>query len=135
MPAEYCNKERTISKILIVDDDPDFADATRLLMEHEGHQVKWASGGKLGYQQVMDEDPDLVILDVMMESVLEGIAVSRKMHRNPDTSDIPIMMVSSIAQTDYAALFPTDEYIYIDAYLNKPVDPTMMVKKVSRILT
>ena len=123
-----------MSKILIVDDDPDFVNATRLLMEHEGHQVKWASGGKQGYQQVMEEDPDLVILDMMMESVMEGISVSRKMHQNSDTSDIPIMMVSSIAQTDYAVLFPPKEYIYIDAYLDKPVDPTMMVKKVRRIL-
>jgi len=123
-----------MSKILIVDDDPDFINATRILMEHEGHQVKCATGGKIGYETVKEIDPDLVILDVMMESILEGISVSRKMHMNPDTSDIPIVMVSSIAQTDYAALFPTDEYIYIDAYLNKPVDPTMLIKKVRRVL-
>jgi len=123
-----------MSKILIVDDDPDFIDATRILLEHEGHQVKYVTGGKNGYETVKDIDPDLVILDVMMESILEGVSVSRKMHKNPDTSAIPIVMVSSIAQTDYAALFPTDEYIYIDAYLNKPVDPTMLVKKVRRIL-
>ena len=123
-----------MSKILIVDDDPDFANATRILMEHEGHEVEWSPGGRQGYQEVIKTDPDLVILDVMMETVLEGVSVSRKMHQNPDTTDIPIMMVSSIALTDYAALFPTDEYIYIDAYLNKPVDPTMFVKKVRRIL-
>lgn len=123
-----------MSKILIVDDDPDFMNATRILMEHEGHQVKCATGGKNGYETAIDIDPDLVILDVMMESVLEGVSVSRKMHKNPSTSEIPIVMVSSIAQTDYAALFPTDEYIYIDAYLNKPVDPTMLIKKVRRIL-
>lgn len=123
-----------MSKILIVDDDPDFANATRILMEHEGHQVDWSPGGSQGYQEVVETDPDLVILDVMMESVLEGVSISRKMHRNPDTSNIPIVMVSAIAQSEYAVLFPPDEYIYIDAFLNKPVDPTMFVKKVRRIL-
>jgi len=123
-----------MSKILIVDDDPDFLNATKLLMEHEGHLVDCSTGGKQGFENVLESNPDLVILDVMMESVLEGLSVSRKMHQNPETSDIPIVMVSSIAQTDYASLFPTDEYIYIDAYLNKPVDPTMLVKKVRRIL-
>ncbi len=123
-----------MSKILIVDDDPDFLNATRILMEHEGHQVKSATGGKQGFEEILEENPDLVILDVMMESVLEGVSVSRKMHANPATCDIPIMMVTAIARTDYAALFPTDEYIYIDAFLSKPVDPTMMVKKVRRVL-
>ena len=123
-----------MSRILIVDDDPDFLNATRILLEHEGHQVKSATGGKQGFAETLADDPDLVILDVMMESVLEGVSVTQKMHANPATCNIPIMMVSSIAHTDYAALFPTDEYIYIDAFLSKPVDPTMMVKKVRRVL-
>ena len=123
-----------MSKILIVDDDNDFLNATRILMEHEGHQVKSATGGKQGFEEALEGKPDLVILDVMMESVLEGVSVSHKMHRNPATCDIPIVMVSGIAQTEYAALIPPDEYIYIDAYINKPVDPTMLVKKVRRVL-
>jgi CheY-like chemotaxis protein len=123
-----------MSKILIVDDDPDFLNATRILLEHEGHQVKSATGGKQGFEEALENDPDLVILDVMMESVLEGVSVTHKMHANPVTCNIPIMMVSAIAHTDYAALFPTDEYLYIDAYLNKPVDPTMLIKKVRRVL-
>lgn len=123
-----------MSKILIVDDDPDFLKATRLLMEHEGHQVKCAASGAQGLDNAIHSDPDLVILDVMMESILEGVDVSRKLHAEPLTCDIPIVMVSSIAHTEYAELFPPDDYVFVDAYLNKPVDPTMFVKKVRRIL-
>ena len=78
-----------MSKILIVDDDPSFLDATQILMEHEGHQVVCASSGKNGFEAALVRHPDLVILDVMMETVLEGVQVSRKMHKNSATRDIP----------------------------------------------
>ncbi|NOQ39851.1 MAG: response regulator [Anaerolineales bacterium] len=79
--------------------------------------------------------PDLVILDVMMDSVLDGVSVSRKMNEDDATRDIPIVMVTSIANTDYADLFPTDEYIHIDAFLSKPIDPEKLIKKIRRILS
>ena len=77
----------------------------------------------------------LVILDVMMETVLEGVQVSRKMHKNSATRDIPILMVSAITQTEEAHKFPKDENIFIESFLTKPVDPTMFVQKVRRILS
>jgi CheY-like chemotaxis protein len=123
-----------MAKILIIDDDPYFVDATRLLLESQGHQVSSASDGTGGYQRVLKELPDLVILDVMMDSVLEGVFVSRKMHACPVTCDIPILMVTSIATTDFAELFPTDEYIHIDGFISKPADPEKLLRKVQRCL-
>lgn len=123
-----------MSKILIIDDDPDFVDATKLVLETEGHAVTSAPGGKSGMKSALDQHPDLIILDVMMDSVLDGVATCRKMHGNPETTNIPIMMVTSIANTDYAALFPTDEYIHMDAFFSKPIDPQKLIKKVHRIL-
>ena len=123
-----------MSKILIIDDDPDFVDATKLVLEKEGYAVSDAPGGKSGLQRAMDQHPDLIILDVMMDSVLDGVSTCRKMHRIPEITDIPIVMVTSIANTDYAALFPTDEYIHMDAFFSKPIDPKRLVKKIHRIL-
>jgi CheY-like chemotaxis protein len=123
-----------MTKILIVDDDPDFVNATRIVLEKEGFSVDSAPGGKTGIQKAQEQLPDLIILDVMMDSVLDGVSTCRKMHGNPDTTDIPILMVTSIANTDYAALFPTDEYIHMDAFLSKPVDPEKLIKKIHRIL-
>jgi len=121
-------------KILIVDDDPDFVDATKMVLEKEGYAVSSAPGGKAGIQKALNQQPDLIILDVMMDSVLDGVSTCRKMHGNPDTTDIPIVMVTSIANTDYAALFPLDEYLHMDAFLSKPVDPEKLIKKIRRIL-
>jgi CheY-like chemotaxis protein len=123
-----------MSKILIIDDDPDFVDATKMVLEKEGFHVSSAPGGKAGIQKAVDQQPDLIILDVMMDSVLDGLSTCRKMHGNPETTDIPIVMVTSIANTDYAALFPTDEYIYMDAFLSKPVDPEKLIRKIHRVL-
>lgn len=123
-----------MAKILIIDDDPDFVEATTLVLEKEGYAVSSAPGGKAGFQEACDQQPDLVILDVMMDSVLDGVSTCRKMHGVPETTDIPILMVTSIANTDYAALFPTDEYLHMDAFLSKPIDPGTLMKKVHRIL-
>lgn len=123
-----------MTKILIVDDDPDFVNATRMVLEKEGFTVVSAPGGKAGIQKAQEQQPDLIILDVMMDSVLDGLSTCRKMHGMPETTNIPIIMVTSIANTDYAALFPTDEYIHMDAFLSKPVDPERLIKKIRRIL-
>ena len=124
-----------MSTILIIDDDPDFVNATRIVLEKEGYKVERAAGGKEGFQVARKSSPDLVILDVMMDSVLDGVSVSRKMNEDDATRDIPIVMVTSIANTDYAELFPTDEYIHIDAFLSKPIDPEKLIKKIRKALS
>jgi len=124
-----------MSNILIVDDDLDFVNATQIVLEQEGHHVNSARGGNEGFQLALDNQPDLVILDVMMDSVLDGISACWNLHTDPATSEIPIVMVTSIANTDYAELFPTDEYIHIDSFLSKPISPDNLIKKVQTILT
>jgi CheY-like chemotaxis protein len=124
-----------MANILIVDDDPDFVKATRIVLEGEGYQVNSAAGGKEGFQKMLDQKPDLVILDVMMDTVLDGVTITRKMHNDQTTTKIPILMVTSIANTDYAELFPTDEYIHIEAFLSKPIDPENLIKKVRRYVS
>ena len=124
-----------MANILIVDDDPDFVKATRIVLEGEGYRVYSAAGGKEGYQKMRKDKPDLVILDVMMDSVLDGVAISRKMHEDPVTTKIPILMVTSIANTDYAELFPTDEYIHIEGFFSKPIDPKLLLVKIRRYVS
>jgi CheY-like chemotaxis protein len=123
-----------MSKILIVDDDPDFVEATRIVLEQRGYEVISAVNGDEGLQAVRAQKPDLVILDVIMSSILDGLNVSQELHRDPDHSDIPIIMVTSIANTDYAALFPTDEYVHISAFMTKPVPSDQLLQQVRALL-
>jgi CheY-like chemotaxis protein len=123
-----------MAKILIIDDDPDFVDATRMVLEKEGHTIIHASNGREGYQTAVTEKPDLVILDVIMDTVLDGLSTSDQMHDDEATRDIPIIMVTSIANTDYAELFPTDDLVYIRAFLSKPINPAGLIKQVNKLL-
>jgi CheY-like chemotaxis protein len=130
------SEEESVSqaKILVVDDDPDFVEAVRLTLEPNGYTVLNAANGDEGLAKVKSQAPDLVILDVIMSSVLDGLQMSRRMQENPQHKRIPILMVTSIANTDYAALFPTDEYISIDGFLSKPVAPDVLLERVAALL-
>jgi DNA-binding response OmpR family regulator len=123
-----------VNKILIVDDDPDFVEATRLVLESAGYQVASAADGDEGLLKAREEKPDLVILDVIMKTVLDGLHMSQEMANDPEQHSVPILMVTSIANRDYAALFPTDEYIHIDGFISKPVSPDDLLTRVSAML-
>jgi CheY-like chemotaxis protein len=123
-----------MSNILIVDDDPDFVEATRIVLEQKGYKTISAADGDEALEVVRTQKPDLIILDVIMSSILDGLNVSRQLQDDPEHQNIPIVMVTSIANTDYAALFPTDEYVHIDAFMTKPVPPDDLLRQVGRLL-
>ncbi|GAB4483126.1 MAG: hypothetical protein Kow0088_26230 [Anaerolineales bacterium] len=123
-----------MAKILIVDDDPDFVEATRIVLEKAGFTTLSAASGNECYQKMKTEKPDLVILDVIMDTVLDGLTITQRIHEDEEINQIPIIMVTSIANTDYAALFPTDEYIHINAFMSKPVDPAELIRQINKLL-
>jgi CheY-like chemotaxis protein len=124
-----------MTKILIVDDDPDFVEATRIVLEKHQYETISASNGDEGMQVIRQEKPDLIILDVIMSSILDGLNVSQQLQEDPECKDIPIVMVTSIANTDYAALFPTDEYVHISAFMTKPISPDQLLAQVKKQLS
>lgn len=132
--ADWMIPQDLPARILVVDDDPDFCEITRTLLEGHGYSVQSASSGEEAMKKMRQNPPDLVILDVMMKGVLDGVAVSDEMRRDKLLQRVPVLMVSSITGTDYASLFPTDEYISVDNFLSKPVDPTQLLKEVRRLL-
>ena len=121
-----------MAKILIIDDDPDFVEIMRTVLLAEGHEVKSAFNGPQGLEMMRQDKPSLVLLDVMMSYVLDGLNVSHEMRADPQLRDVPVIMISSIAGSAYAGMFPTDEYIPIDEWISKPVDPKLLVAKVAK---
>ncbi len=128
------SRKKPKAKILVVDDDPDFVEITRLILESNDYEVISASDGNEGLDTARKEKPNLVILDVMMSSILDGLDMSWKMQEDNDLRNIPILMVTSIAHTDYATLFPIDQYIHIDGFISKPVSSDKLLSTVERIL-
>jgi len=120
--------------ILVVDDDPDFVEAGRIVLEAAGYKVTSAASGDEALRVMRRERPDLVILDVMMSGVLDGLNASVQIRAERGLKRTPILMVSSITTSDYAAMFPTDEYVPVDAFLSKPVGPDKLRDEVKRLL-
>ena len=122
------------AKILVVDDDPDFVSYTRTVLESEDYEVVSAGNSDQGLRVLGQEQPDLVILDVIMSSVLDGLSMSQRMAEHAAFRHVPIIMVTSIANTDYLALFPTDENIHVDAFITKPIAPKELLRQIGRLL-
>jgi CheY-like chemotaxis protein len=123
-----------MAKILVIDDDPDFVNATRIVLEKDGHTITHAKNGSEGFRQAKEVVPDLVILDVMMDSILDGVSASRRLHEDSTTAKIPIIMVTSISSTSYAELFPTDEYLHVRTFMSKPIRPADLARQVNKVL-
>ncbi len=123
-----------MARILVVDDDPDFVEITRTVLESNGYHVASATNGALALAAMRAEPPDLVLLDVMMAHVLDGLDLSRVMSEDPQLKHVPIIMISSIADSPSAGLFPTDEYVPIEAWMSKPIQPERLVRAVAQFV-
>jgi CheY-like chemotaxis protein len=126
--------EPSTATILVVDDDPDFVQIVTRILQANGYRVRTAANGADAWRQMQEETPDLVLLDIMMRTILDGLGVSERMQEDPALQHVPILMVSSIANTEYAAAFPTDQYVHMDAWISKPVDPETLLKTVRQHL-
>jgi len=123
-----------VAKILIADDDPDFVQVMSVILRSEGYQVVSARDGDEALRIMRGDKMDLVLLDIMMASVLDGVGVAHEMQKDPELKEIPIIMISSIISSPHAAMFPTDEYIPMDIWITKPVQPDDLLQKVAKLI-
>jgi CheY-like chemotaxis protein len=126
--------------ILIIDDDPDMVMVMRMPLEAKGYKVSQASSGTEGLMKVKEVKPDLIVLDVMMDTTTEGFQVSLAL-RSPDPQSeyaaykhIPIMMITAIHTTTPLRFGPDEDYLPVDEFIEKPIDPDMLLSKVAKLL-
>jgi len=119
-------------KILIIDDDIDLVEAMRLILEAEGFEVIDAQDGEKGIEKVDQENPDLVILDVMMETQDEGFHVAYKIRANRNAADIPIIMLTAVGQeTGFKFDKDKDEdFLPVNEFIEKPINPDHLIEVV-----
>jgi CheY-like chemotaxis protein len=123
-----------MTEVLIVDDDPDFVEITSMILKQHGYTVSTAASGDEALEQMRAERPDVLLLDVMMSTVLDGVNVSFAMSEDPELRSVPIVMISSIPDSPNADKFPTDEYVPISAWITKPVNPDKLVSTIQRLI-
>ncbi len=127
-------------KILVIEDDADMVTAIRMPLEANGYQVVAASTGAEGLQKVKEIEPDLIILDVMMETTTAGFQVSLQLRSpEPDSEyaayrEIPILMLTAIHTTTTLRFGPDEAYLPVDDFVDKPIDPDVLLDKVAALL-
>ena len=124
-----------MTQVLIVDDDPDFVEIVSMVLRKEGYEIESTASGDEALKKMRASPPDILLLDVMMTTVLDGVNVSFAMAEDPQLKNVPIVMISSIPDSAHAEEFPTDEYVPISAWITKPVQPQELVKTVKRLVS
>ena len=125
------------AKILVVDDDPDIRTVLTALLESKGYQVVTASGGKEGLDALKAEKPNLMILDLLM-SEMDGFAVMKKLKdpRWAKYAHIPIMVLTSVREDASRRRYELETGISMDVddYIEKPINPPIVLERVEKLL-
>ncbi len=116
-------------RILLIDDDRDFVEATRMVLESVPYEVDVAHNGQAGLQRARAERPDLIILDIIMPGE-SGLDVYEQLQAEPGLADVPVILLTSLASglgvTPSAMTKPAE-------YLEKPVRPAELLKRVRKL--
>ena len=120
-----------MKKVLVVDDDVDFCEATQLLLDSKGYEVVLAHDGKEGLEKMRSEEPDLVILDVMMPE-MNGYDVCVVLKADPELKNTPVILLTAVDQNLFKTTYTQAMGLMTEAddYMAKPVEPQDLVKRV-----
>ena len=123
-------------KILIVDDDPDLVEAVTMILESKNFDVAAAYGGIEGLQKAQSENPDLIVLDVMMPDK-DGYAVCRELKGDQKTSKIPVLLLTAVASKIATTRYTQQMGLETEAddYIDKPVEPEVLVRRIETLLS
>lgn len=133
-------EETKSKKILMIDDDPDFIDAVTPILKSALYEVVTATNPKEGKDVILSEKPDLILLDIMMDSLFDGFSLCHAIKTSKDFKDVndtPVIFVSAVKEltgsrfqfdgTDQGMVGPDD-------YLDKPVKPDDLLARIAKLL-
>jgi len=125
------------AKILIVDDDPDIVTAIGAVLKARGYEVATARDGEEGLAKLKDEKPDLMILDLLMPK-MDGFAVCRQLKdpRWTRYGNMPILILSSVREEASRRRYELETGLALDVddYVEKPIDPSVLLERMEKLL-
>lgn len=123
-------------KVLIIDDDIDLVETNRAFLTRNGFQVSYAYNGIEGLQKALQERPDIIILDVMMDEVGEGFEVAREIRRQEEIQNVKILMLTGVnKEHDFnLQIGPDDVWNPVDLFVEKPFGHQDLLKKIHELI-
>jgi len=125
-------------KIVIVDDDQDLRDSVQVMLESRGYQVITAEGRTDGLTLIIQEKPDVAILDVMMEHWSDGFEMARELRQIPELEGMRILMLTGVTDKtgiEFKSTAGDPAWLPVDGFLDKPVQPDVLLQEVDKLLT
>jgi DNA-binding response OmpR family regulator len=126
------------AKILVVDDDVGFAESVRTLLESRDFAVCLAHNRNDGLNRMRSDKPDLLVLDVMMTSWLDGLDMAKELKEDAELCRIPILMLTGVCEKTGRDFKPTPggpDWCAADVYLSKPVAPDVLLPQIEAMLS
>jgi DNA-binding response OmpR family regulator len=123
-----------MATILVVDDDPDFLEFTRIVLESRGHGVLTATDGETGLALARAARPDLAILDILISYSLTGLSLLQEVRAEPTIASMPVLVVTSIARSKAVESLIPDFQAFASVILSKPLDPNELLAHVAASL-
>mgnify|MGYP006305176347 FL=1 len=124
-------------KILVIDDNQDYLFTMKTFLVRQGFTVFTAPDGKTGIDIISNQMPDIILLDVMMESLYSGFDVCKFVRNDPKLQTTPIIGISGLKE-ELGISFDKDrddEYFSPDAFFDKPVDKDALLKTIHEMLS
>ena len=123
------------AKILLVDDDVDFIESTKTVLESAPYEVIIAYEGDEGLQKAREENPDLILLDIIMP-VKDGFTAAEQLKKDPELSKIPVLMLTSFSSKGAGTGIPRSRGFSLDAedYIEKPITPEALLSRVKQYI-
>jgi len=119
------------------DDDPDIAEAMKIILENKGYEVLNALDSAEGMNRLKEARPDLIILDVMMRTSQEGFELARELKHDVQYRDIPILMLTAVGQKtglDFKSAAGDESWLPVEGFLDKPIKPDVLLEKIADLL-
>lgn len=120
--------------ILVIDDDSDFREYLRIILEAHGYRVRCVGNARDGAAALQSERPDLIILDAMMSYAFQGLSLVQEIRQDSRFDAVPLILVSAVLREPAHALLANAPANAIDAFLTKPIQPAMVLENVERLL-
>ena len=123
------------AKILLIDDDVDFVEATKIVLESKPYEVVVAHEGEEGLRKAREEEPDLILLDVIMP-VKDGFTAAEQFKKDPELNKIPVLMLTGFAEKGGETSIAANRGLTLEAedYIDKPVSPGELLRRVEKHL-
>ena len=123
------------ARILLVDDDADFVESTRIVLESKPYEVIVAVNGDEGLRKAQETKPDLILLDIIMP-VKDGFTAAEQFKQDPEMSKIPVLMLTSFSTKGGETSLARSRGFSLEAedYIDKPVSPVELLARVEKHL-